>query len=199
MIMRYRGPDHMFVNTRLSRRLMNGRLADWLQQPGRRRLVCVGYVATGATLSVVAGIAWHHAAGYVFPDLGPGGAVDAIVLWGGVAAGLLILAGLLEQLIFVALKPVFVPPEAPFDERQEALVTRANARGRHVALFSILVMMVFGIHQAGTGIALGLGCFLFALSYMMPHLILAWTLPADDFDTEGAQEDDLLNGGESAA
>ena len=95
----------------------------------------------------------------------------------------------IDRALFLASRPAFAMPGEPYDERQAALVAAANQKALVLAMLSVTGVAIVGASPLGAGYAIGAGLAGFALVMSGPQLVLAWTLPASDFDFDGEGDD----------
>ena len=168
-----KGPENLILHEALERTTMNSRLARWLQTPLRRRLCVAAFVASAlGFFAFMINIDWPSVyvaddGGFTLPD-------PTVVLVVAAIAALVLAA---EQLLFMSIRPVLSFEDEAYDERQEALVTKANGKARHSGLVFLAVLTLAGSTQVHPVTIFFLGGLFMMLTFMTPHLALAWTLP----------------------
>lgn len=168
-----KGPENVILHERIERATMNSRVARWLQTPMRRRLCVAGFIASVlGFFAYVAHVDWLSL--YAANDGGlrlPGaGVVFAVAAFAALAIAT-------EQLLFMSIRPVLSFRDEAYDERQKALVTEANGKARYSGLIFLAALTVAGALRVQPFALVYLGALFMMLTFMTPHLVLAWTLP----------------------
>lgn len=181
--MSIRGPIHAFYIKDATDDPAAAR--PWADRSRRRTLVIAAIAVLGG-LGVCTGAAINDVFGLLTGADSSGGLLAAT------ATALLALAGAaiwMDRALFLASRPAFAVPGEPYDERQAALVAGANQKALVLAMLSVIGVAVVGASPLGAGYAMGAGLAGFALVMSGPQLVLAWTLPAADFDFDGEGDD----------
>lgn len=152
----------------------------------RRRTLVVAAIAVLGGLAASTGLAVTMVVALLGGGAGAGGMLAAT------STAALALSGAaiwIDRALFLSSRPAFAMPGEPYDERQAALVAAANQKALVLAMLSVTAVAVVGASPLGAGYAIGAGLAGFALVMSGPQLVLAWTLPASDFDFDGESDD----------
>ncbi|MGI9237286.1 MAG: hypothetical protein ACR2QZ_07805, partial [Woeseiaceae bacterium] len=133
---------------------MNSRLANWLQIPFRRRFCAALFVAAAlGLLAFLVSVDWSSV---YFSDSGD---FRIPPLWFVLTfLAVVIVVFIADHLLFMAIRPVLSFEDEAYDERQEALVTKANGKARYSGLIFLAALTVAGAAQVHPVTIFFLGC-----------------------------------------
>lgn len=182
--MSVRGPDHAFHVPDASDRPEAAR--PWAPTRKRRALVVTAF---GVMAVLALALGWMiETTRAAFAGAADARAVVVAAIAGLAAA---IAAIWVDRALYKSTRPVFALPGEVDDERRAALVTAATLRARGIAFVAIAALTGLGAAPVAAGFVLAAGVAALGLTMAGPQILLAWTLPPEEF----AFDDETAAGG----